>query len=88
MSTFDLNAYRAAKADQDKPKVVKVGRRTFRLPASLPLSTLESFGEGQIKAGLTTLGGDEFAAALYDQGITADELSDMLAELYGATLGN
>lgn len=86
--TFDLSAYRAAKADTDSPKTVKVGRKTFHLAASLPLPALEAFGEGRIKAGLAALGGDEFADALYEHGLTADELEAMLTDLYGIGLGN
>ena len=87
-ATFDLAAYRAAKADTVEKREVAVGKRTYTLPHSVPLATIEAFSDGKIRAGLVSLGGEAFTAALFKEGLTADELGDLVKALYGESVPN
>lgn len=91
MTTFDLTAYRAAKTEAEgegTPKQVVVGEETHELPASVPLVVLELLAEGEVRASLTALGGEDFASAMLSAGMDANELQALFAELYGESAGN
>ncbi len=85
---LDLDAYRAARAETQEARKLTLGGVVYDLPAEVPVAVLEDFGEGRVIEGLKALGGDDFAAACRDNGLTSSELTAIFTELYGVTPGN
>ena len=82
MATIDLDARRAARAEQagEAPSVV-FGGVTFQMPPEMPIEFLELLAGGKVAAALRTLFGpktDEFLAG-------SPSMADVtaLAEVYG-----
>lgn len=87
-NTFNLDAYRAAHADEAEAKSVEVGGESIPLPSSIPALAVEHLANGRVAACLVELAGEEGAKVLFSVGLTLEELGALISDLYGISAGN
>ena len=80
MAVFDLDARRAARAEQQEAPTVRFGGHDYTLPAELPVVFLEHVRGGHVRDALAVLLGDDVEQFLAANPSMQDVLG--IAEVY------
>jgi hypothetical protein len=87
-ATIDLDARRAARLERSGPKIVRQGGRDWEFKPELPLTVIEAFQEGDLRAAFAQLLADpDDAADFLSVGLSMEDFRYLLEAVYGADRG-
>jgi hypothetical protein len=87
-----LASARAARAEaQGEAPVLEVGDAEYALPVEMPYDVVRLVATGEFMEGFAALGGEQFASAVGDLGLSMDDLKvfveTIMEDVYGVSEG-